>query len=441
MEYKADTYLARIIQKSHTQDGLSGLNVLLADAMFASIKSTMRCFFLALCLVGGITGCSTRQSINKPYPIWGKSIYLPSAHPEKSSHLQLLQTREDYSACILLVHGMNEHIGRYGHIAEFFSEKFKVIGMDLPAHGLSNPVLAKANQAIQEGNTPVEIEHAFQEQAEFSNLDIMRKDFVQALMFSIEQCDKDRNNTYLPVFILSHSLGSLVTASTLLTMEIPLLQQRIQGVIFTGPAFSVTEVPGWRGWLQNPLIKFTFHNHQHFLTPHDEAWPLLILNQISATVFVPLQKSLFELFSLPGLRTVFSPSTPDWVLEHLSDWEEERIRHENDYYVLRRSVLRYVLAIGQEIIQFRRNMAAFSLPYLLIYSEFDPITPAWGSWDFIQATQTNHHDNEAMLLTGQNHHEQLFSNPALRKQVLNKIYNWLCKRIKIKSPPVRHNLE
>ena len=76
----------------------------------------------------------------------------------------------------------------------------------------------------------------------------------------------------------------------------------------------------------------------------------MLLNQMIALVTVPLQDGIIELLSLPGARSLFSPSTPDWVVDHLTDWEEEKIRHRADDFILRRSVLRYVLGVEKEII-------------------------------------------------------------------------------------------
>ncbi|MDD5320382.1 MAG: hypothetical protein PHD43_07170 [Methylococcales bacterium] len=78
---------------------------------------------------------------------------------------------------------------------------------------------------------------------------------------------------------------------------------------------------------------------------------------------------MIELVSLPGLRNLFSPTGPAWVEGYLSDSKEERISQRNDNYIIRRCVMRYVLGVEQEIIGFRRNMAEFDMPYLLIYSE------------------------------------------------------------------------
>jgi alpha-beta hydrolase superfamily lysophospholipase len=190
-------------------------------------------------------------------------------------------------ACLLIVHGMNEHIGRYGDVARHFSDRFIIGAMDLTAHGLSNPVLLKAHKSIEAGASTFDASRAYLEQAQLRNLQLMRNDLEQALNYLLKQCDKLSGNSLRPVFILSHSLGSLVSASYLLQTKNEDLKSRIKGIIFSGPAFAVTEVPGWRGWFQNPLIAFTFHTHEHFLNPHDEPLPQLLFNQLLALVTVP----------------------------------------------------------------------------------------------------------------------------------------------------------
>ena len=392
------------------------------------LKAQHPCFIL---LIMFCSGCTYQQTVTVKYPIWGEERYQNSDEAGSIRHIQILSPArpDSATACLLIVHGMNEHIGRYGDIARHFSDRFIVAAMDMTAHGLSNPVLLKAHQSIKAGASAYDASHAYLEQAHLRDLQPMRKDLEQALGYLIKRCDKLSGNSTLPVFILSHSLGSLVSASYLLQTKNEALKSRIKGIVLCGPAFSVTEVPGWRGWFQNPFIWFTFHTHEHFLNPHDEPLPLLLFNQLLALLTVPLQDGMIELVSLPGLRNLFSPTTPDWVEEYLSDSKEERIRQRNDNYIIRRSVMRYVLAVEQEIIRFRRNMAGFDTPYLLIYSEQDPITPAWGNIDFAAATHNNHEHNELMLLTGKSHHEQLFSTPALRERILQQIGGWLERRI------------
>lgn len=377
-----------------------------------------------------INGCAQHQSVNVHYPFWGEEIILTSGD-DRNRHLQIMEPKQGSSAeaCVLMVHGMNEYIGRYAEIARYFADRYIVAGIDLTAHGLSNPVFAKAQKDLKTGATTHDVSDAFLEQAQLRNLQPMRDDMEQALLYLIHRCDQHADYKTLPIFILSHSLGSLVSASWLLQTENSELKGRIGGIIFTGPAFSVTQVPGWRGWLQNPLIRFNYHTHEHFLNPHNEALPLMLFNQLLALVTVPIQDGIIELLSLPGMRQLFSPSTPAWVVNYLSNWEEERKRHKADPYIIRRSILRYVLTVQKEIIQFRKNMAQFNTPYLLIYSENDPITPAWGSTDFATATRQNHPHNKVMMLAGESHHEQLFSTPQLGQQILQKIRSWIILRI------------
>ena len=394
------------------------------------LQLTKRSILIVLMLSLISTGCSNQQLIREKYPFWGETISLDSTKLNAPVHMQLLQpiSTDSTQACLLIVHGMNEYIGRYGTIAKAFADDYIVAGIDLAGHGLSNPVLRSAHQSIESGGIAYDVSDAYLTQADLRNLQPMRENFNQALKFLANQCDKISTKP-LPIFILSHSLGSLVTASSLLQLKNDPLYARIKGVIFTGPAFSVTRVPGWRGWFQNPLVKFSFHTHQHFLTPHDEPLPIMFFNQLLALISVPLQDGLIELLSLPGLRNLFSPTTPAWVEDYLHDWEDEKIRHRADNYIIRRSILRYVLGVEKEIIQFRQHMQQFEIPYLLIYSENDPITPAWGNIDFSEATLHHHKDSKLLPLQGKSHHEQLFSEPKLRGEILDKIQQWIKNRI------------
>lgn len=375
-----------------------------------------------------LAGCSQPRSVRKPYPLWGEEIVL-NFGKERSRHLQIKIPGGNHptEACIMIVHGMNEYIGRYAQIADYFADRYIVAGVDLTAHGLSNRVFAQAQKRLDAGVDSVDVSDAFLEQAQIRDLQPLRDDLEQALLYLMQRCTRQPDGKKLPVFILSHSLGSLVSASYLLQTQHSILKNRIGGIIFTGPAFSVTQVPDWRGWFQNPLVRFSYH--EHFLNPHNEALPLLLFNQILALLAVPLQDALIEFLSLPGMRQVSSPTTPDWVTEYLSNWEEQRKRQRADPYIIRRSILRYVLAVEKAVIQFRGTMADFNTPYLLIYSEHDPITPAWGSCDFAAATLGNHPHNQVMMLAGENHHEHLFSTPDLTRELLHKIDAWLQLRI------------
>lgn len=388
----------------------------------------LACLLSLLCCIG----CSHRHTVTARYPFWGEAVTLTVAGSDSRRSLQLLVPKlpDSIQGCLLLVHGMNEHIGRYGDIARHFAGRFIVAGIDMTAHGMSNPVLARAHESIAAGAAGYDAGDAFLEQARLGDLQPMRDDLKLALQYLSRRCNNPSDHTPLPIFILSHSLGSLVTSSYLLQAKHDPQTSGIKGVIFSGPAFSVTEVPGWRGWFQNPIVHFTFHTHEHYLNPHGDPLPVMLFNQFVALISVPPQDGIIEWLSLPGMRRLFSPSAPDWVKDYLTDSEEERIRLANDKYMMKRSILRFVLAVEREIIDFRSRMDQFDTPYLLIYSENDPITPAWGNRDFAAATRHKNNHNQVVLLAGMSHHEQLFSASPLREQILAVIDNWLQEQLR-----------
>ncbi|MCH9697844.1 MAG: lysophospholipase [Gammaproteobacteria bacterium] len=387
--------------------------------------------FLVVLLACLLSGCSHTRIARHGYPHWGEQFRLARSGHQQPLHIRILQSPKPATtkACLLIVHGLNEHVGRYQYIAEHFAQNFVVGGIDLSGHGLSNPIVYKADQSIRSGSEQYDVSDAYLTQAQFHDLEPMRADLHLGLTFFIQQCDQ-RNHEQSPVFILSHSLGSLVAASYLLGNDHNhAIANRINGIIFTGPAFSVTRVPGWKGVLQNPFIDFTYHIHEHFLTPHREPLPVLLFNQITALICVPIVDGVIELLSLPLIREWSSPVTPEWVVDYLTDWEPQKKLHRQDAYIIRRNVLRFVLGIEKEVIAFRRKMNTFSVPFLLIYAAGDPITPAWGNEDFAEQTVVNHPNNQVLKLDNASHHEQLFSNPDLTDEVLGTIDHWLQKRL------------
>ncbi|MDT8397477.1 MAG: alpha/beta fold hydrolase [Pseudomonadales bacterium] len=373
----------------------------------------------------------SQHTIHSGFTLWGESIWLSDGKSARPHHLQVLTPAQPGAAraCLLIVHGMNEHSGRYGAIARHFGERFVVAALDMSAHGLSNPVLLQAHRKISAGSAGHDAGKAYLEQARLRNLQALHEDIERAARYLLTACDATGNGSKLPLFILSHSLGSVVSACWLLQLNDAALKARIAGIIFSGPAFAGSRVPGWRGWFQNPLIRFVFASHALFLKP--PAWTLSwrTLPQLMALVTVPLQDALVALLSLPGLRRLFAPRGPAWVKDYLCDNETERKRMNDDQYVIRRNIIAYVLAIIKEIIHFKAQMAHFDTPWLLISSEGDPITPNQGNLDFAALTQSHCADNELLVLRGINHHEQLFSEARLREKILQKMDSWLDARI------------
>lgn len=366
--------------------------------------------------------------VRQPYPRWGEEIALDAPNGAAPSILRVLAPPVPASAPagLLLVHGMNEYIGRYGEIARHFAERYIVAGFDLPAHGLSNPVLEAADRAIRNGAPAYDAGGAFLAQAGLDSLEPLRQGLHRALSRLIEVCESN-NAGPRPVFILAHSLGALVAASYLLRRRSdPVLSGRIGGIALLGPAFAVSELPGWRGWLANPILRLSFAAEMERLSERNES---MAPRRLWATSASRGLNGLFAFLSRPGWRNWVSPGTPAWVPDYLTDSEEERDKHRADAYIVRRSLLSYVKGIEREIVAFRHGMREFSVPYLLVYSERDPITASWGARDFAAATRSKHPDNEVLFLAGRYHHEHLFASPAETAAVLERIDLWLEKRL------------
>lgn len=378
-----------------------------------------------------LSGCVHQKFANEPYPRWGKEVRIDSSDGDGPTILRTLSPQDSAKApaCILLVHGMNEHIGRYGEVARYFAQQFMVAGFDHYAHGLSNPVLRQADLALVSGASRQEVSDAYLAQTTLKDLKPLRRNLDRVLRETITQCDKE-GKPGRPLFIVAHSLGALVTASYLIQLhnEVDLFR-RVRGVIFLAPAFAASEPPGWRGWVTNPLIKLSFHAETHFLHPQDEPLPLLIFNQALALVTVPLLDGLFEMTSWLGLRSFLSPVSPDWVQDYLTDSEEEKARLRADGWIVRRTLLRFVKGIEAEIVHFRRHMAQFTIPYYLVYSEHDPITPAWGSKDFAHATLQHQPDNEILMFPNFEYHQHLFLKEPARTALMRNILQWMEHRL------------
>ena len=385
-----------------------------------------------LAMLAMLSGCVHQKFVSEPYTRWGDESSISQSGGNVPLILRTLVPSEPAkaTACVLLVHGMNEHIGRYGEVAHYFSRQFFVTGFDFYAHGLSNPVLQRADQALAAGAGIQEVSDAFLAQSLLYDLEPLRRTLDLALRQTIALCDA-QSDSKRPVFIVSHSLGALVAASYLMqprSKDDP--AKRVRGIVFLAPAFAVSEPSGWRGWVANPLIKLSFHAETHFLHPQNEPLPLLIFNQLLSLITVPLLDGMFEVFSWPGLRSFLTPVSPDWVTDYLSDSEEEKARLRADNWIVRRSLLRYVKGIEEEVVRFRRKMDQFTIPYYLVYSEDDPITPAWGNEDFARATLKNHSDNEVLALPNLRYHQHLFLKEPARTELLMKIEQWMGFRLR-----------
>jgi alpha-beta hydrolase superfamily lysophospholipase len=109
-------------------------------------------------------------------------------------------------ALVILVHGLAEHSGRYGHVAQYLVDAgLGVCGLDLPGHG-------------QSSGTPGHVD-SFEH-------------YLEALRAVQDQCLVDYPD--VPLILLGHSMGGLVAANYL-----PQYQQEFCAAVFSGAAVSV----------------------------------------------------------------------------------------------------------------------------------------------------------------------------------------------------------
>jgi acylglycerol lipase len=120
----------------------------------------------------------------------------------------------DLKAAICLVHGLGEHIGRYNHMAEYFTAGgCAFLAADMRGHGESEG---------QRGHTP--------------SMDTLREDISK----QIEETRKLAPGS--PIFLYGHSLGG-----TLVLSYCARLHPQLTGVIATGPLLRPGfEPPGWK---------------------------------------------------------------------------------------------------------------------------------------------------------------------------------------------------
>lgn len=111
-------------------------------------------------------------------------------------------------ALIVLMHGLNEHSGRYNHFAKLLNENgFKVYGMDWIGHGGSDGL------------------HGYVHSLDYAVDDL--KAFLGKVL---------AENPGFPCFCFGHSTGAAIILKALLD---PKVETQIKGVVLTSPALHV----------------------------------------------------------------------------------------------------------------------------------------------------------------------------------------------------------
>jgi acylglycerol lipase len=104
-------------------------------------------------------------------------------------------------AILLVVHGLNEHCGRYKHLADYFTDMgYAVFGFDLIGHGKSSGTRSFVK--------------------DFPS-------FINPILTYLEMIKEWQPG--LPVYLVGHSLGGLIAASFLIDH-----QEKVSGAILSG---------------------------------------------------------------------------------------------------------------------------------------------------------------------------------------------------------------
>ena len=114
-------------------------------------------------------------------------------------------------AVVLIAHGAAEHSGRYERLAEYLTGRgFTVAALDHPGHGQSEGGRCYINSF---------------------------DDYLNTLRVFHQRVLQD--NAGLPVFLLGHSMGGLISSAYLLRH-----QSELAGCILSGPAIMTDVEPG-----------------------------------------------------------------------------------------------------------------------------------------------------------------------------------------------------
>lgn len=305
-----------------------------------------------------------------------KSSYLPSNFNKDSRLFHTLFTPQTAKATLLIVHGMQEHSGRYSEIAEYFANHgIAVLTYDHLGHGKS--VKDKNEIGFFQLNKPDERLIADAE---------MMADHLAAQYPDV------------PHFILGHSMGSFITRCLLQKAS-----HKFAGAIITGTGGPLPGIDVLRGYLflANAIAPkhrtflnsvFTKVNNNHFKKDKD-------FSDTSWLSINPKNRTAFERDELCGI-----PFT------------------HNAFYTLF-TVYKRATA---------RNWAASispSFPFLFVSGQNDPIGDfGKGVTLTINNLKSDGFQDVETKIYPEMRHEIL--NEEIREQVLSEIYDWMLKHCK-----------
>jgi len=304
-----------------------------------------------------------------------KSGYL-SKNPDdqpKLFHTVFTPDAVPVKATLLIVHGMQEHSGRYAAIAEYFAgHGLAVLTYDHLGHGKS--VKEKKDIGFFQENKPDE------------------RLINDAIMMSNHLMEQYPD---VPHFILGHSMGSFITRCVLQRIG-----NQFAGAIITGTGGSLTGLS-----LLNAYFSFA-----NTIAPHSKTFFNSLFNTVNNSRFKKdTNFSDTSWLSLnPANRNAFSED-PLCGIPFTN----------NAFYTLFKIYKRATA----------RNWADTipkSLPLLLISGQNDPIGNfGKGVMETVSHLKDDHFQEVSVQLYPDMRHEIL--NEEIREEVLNVIYTWIAR--------------
>lgn len=304
-----------------------------------------------------------------------KSAYLPSKINSDSQLFYTLFSPETAKATLLIVHGMQEHSGRYAEIAAYFSNLgIAVLTYDHLGHGKS--VKEKEDIGFFQLHKP--------DERLISDAETMAD-------YLAEQYPD------VPHFILGHSMGSFITRC--------LLQKasgQFSGAIITGTGGPLPGIDLLRGYLSiaNSIAPkyrtflnsvFTMVNNKHFKKDKnfsDTSW--LSIN--------PVNRKNFEKDELCGI-----PFTNNAFYTLFTIYKKATARH-------------WASSISQ------------SFPLLFVSGQNDPIGDfGKGVMHTVNNLKSDDFQDVEIQIYPEMRHEIL--NEEIREEVLDGIYKWISKHV------------
>lgn len=253
---------------------------------------------------------------------------------------------DDPKAIILINHGFAEHLLRYDYTAQRFLEAgYGVYRYDLRAHGRSKSKLGHIdsfNDFVGDSNEMVDL--------------IIRE------------------NKDIPIFMLGHSMGGLITA-----LYGAKYRDKLKGQLFSGAMLDYS--PSVKG-IRKPIFNFTniFFKKLYIKNPVDD--------------FICSDKDVYD----------------DYM---------------KDTLVLKKASLNfYVEFLINGVNTLNKDIKDYNYPFFMIHGEMDKIVPKEFSLSFYEKAPSK--DKEIKIYEGL-YHEIL--NEKIKDQIIEDMVNWLDKRI------------